>query len=77
MVSFNPVDLSTFLNLLDYYSSFFNSALRAKSLLFFLGHLRAFSYSKKIIVVLKELLFSFIGLPILGGSQVGSNKILR
>ena len=76
-LSFNAVDLSIFLDLLDYFSSFFKRAIRPKSLLFFLCHLRSFSYSKKIIVVLKGLLFSFIGLPILGGSRVSSDTILQ
>jgi glycosyltransferase involved in cell wall biosynthesis len=66
---FNPVDATSFLDLLDYYSSFFKNAIRVKSLLFFVSNLKSFSYSKKFVVVVKELFFSFIGFPILGGSR--------
>ncbi len=67
--TFNSADASDFLALLEYYTSFFERAIRPRSLLYFVRHLKSFSRSKKIIVVLKELLLSFIGLPIVGGSR--------
>ncbi len=74
---FNPVDASSFLDLLDYYSSFFQKAIRMKSLLFFVSNLKSFSRSKNMVVVVKELLFSFIGLPILGSSRIESHKAAK